>query len=774
MLSSILACVAAALPPADDELPVLRVTSDDVEIVQSCRVEIPPGTSIRDEGEPGVLHVRVPGVRVVFGEGSVLDGGAWRSSANTDRGTGLRIHGVAGVRIENARVRDFAIGIHASEADDLQLVGCDVSDNLRQRLRSTAERADDGADWLDAHDNTPGGEGVHVVGGPGGVDRRWHARPGRWAQRYGAGILVERSCGVTVRDCRARRTQNGLILDRVTDSFVYDNDFSFLSGWGLALWRASDNVITRNALDFCIRGYSHGVYNRGQDSAGLLMFEQCSRNVIAENSITHGGDGIFGFAGREALGETGLSADDLREQDIRGCADNLFVGNDLSYAAAHGLELTFSGGNVVRDNRFVGNAICGLWAGYTRDMLVEGNHFADNGEAGYGLERGGVNAEHAQRLLVRGNTFAGDACGVHLWWDADEHLAELPWAGAHGFACADNAVLDNRFVGGAVGVQLRDADDTRLHGNTFDDVAEPLLVEGPAPVEDDTPPALSSRVPELVVLGDTRPVGARRHLGGREAILMGPRGPWDHEDPLLRLVETHPTRHVWEYRDPDGDPIVLLRETGGGSGGVSMTHEGERIVVEWTPDGLGQQRYELDAPHRRRPLFDSGRFEHLGWQVRVFPWSVDPREDVAAFRAAAEGPDAVHVELPTLSLGYHGGGPADVPLIARAHAALGDDAPALPGGDGFGTRAETRVPLRGGTWRLRTMSDDGLRVWVDGALLIDDWTWHPPKEHVVEFRVPHGERGQAGEVDLRVEHFELDGWALLEVQLERVPPAGLR
>ena len=56
------------------------------------------------------------------------------------------------------------------------------------------------------------------------------------------------------------------------------------------------NVIARNACDYCIRGYSHGVYNRGQDSAGILMFEQCSRNVIADNSVTHGGDGIFGFA----------------------------------------------------------------------------------------------------------------------------------------------------------------------------------------------------------------------------------------------------------------------------------------------------------------------------------------------------------------------------------------------------------------------------------------------------------------------------------------------
>ena len=46
-----------------------------------------------------------------------------------------------------------------------------------------------------------------------------------------------------VRRSRARDGQNGLILDGVQASRVYDNDFSFLSGWGIALWRSSDNTI---------------------------------------------------------------------------------------------------------------------------------------------------------------------------------------------------------------------------------------------------------------------------------------------------------------------------------------------------------------------------------------------------------------------------------------------------------------------------------------------------------------------------------------------------
>ena len=36
------------------------------------------------------------------------------------------------------------------------------------------------------------------------------------------------------------------------------------------MWRSSATSFHRNAFDFCVRGYSHGVYNRGQDSAGIL------------------------------------------------------------------------------------------------------------------------------------------------------------------------------------------------------------------------------------------------------------------------------------------------------------------------------------------------------------------------------------------------------------------------------------------------------------------------------------------------------------------------
>jgi alpha-L-fucosidase len=49
--------------------------------------------------------------------------------------------------------------------------------------------------------------------------------------------------------------------------------------------------------------------------------------------------------------------------------------------------------------------------------------------------------------------------------------------------------------------------------------------------------------------------------------------------------------------------------------------------------------------------------------------------------------------------------------------------------DRFGTLAETTLTFPSGRWSLRTLSDDGIRLWADGELLIDDWTHHTATRH---------------------------------------------
>ncbi|HZW11276.1 MAG TPA: right-handed parallel beta-helix repeat-containing protein, partial [Phycisphaerales bacterium] len=500
-----LLALAAGGACAQPELPLVTVSADNTRIDQSCRVQVPDGAVIADADGDGVIHIAADDITVEFVEGGAELLGAPKDTPYEQlTGVGVRIDGRKNVTLKGAHAHYFKVGIWASDADGLVIERADVCDGYAMRLKSTPQ-AEDGSDWLWPHENDE------------------H----QWMSNYGAGIYVERSGGVTVKNCFARRRQNGIIIDRVNDSKIYDNDCSFLSGWGLAMWRSSRNVVSRNALDFCVRGYSHGVYNRGQDSAGILFFEQCSENLIAENSATHGGDGFFGFAGREALGEKpgpeGFSV------ERAGCNDNLIINNDFSYAPAHGIELTFSFGNRFIGNHLVGNAICGVWGGYSQDTLIAGNLFESNGEMAYGMERGGVNIEHGAGNVVKDNIFRKNKCAVHLWWDNDEGLLKSPWSQANHRGSTDNEILRNRFEGDLIAIQLRECTETRVGGNQFEDVATILEATPGSEPEEVAVTTELFQAPEYEALGETEPVGARADLAGRENIVMGDYFPWDHK-----------------------------------------------------------------------------------------------------------------------------------------------------------------------------------------------------------------------------------------------------
>ncbi len=712
---------------------VVVVDRDGVEIARSCAVEV-RGEAIADAAGDGVVRIATDGVTVDFG-GARLHGAAAGILPDAYAGVGILVE-ARGVTLRNARVSGYKVGILARGADGLVLEDCDVSDNFRQRLRSTP-RAEAGSDWLRPHDN----------------------EQSKWVDRYGAGICIERSRGIEVRRCRARDGQNGLILDRVVASRVYDNDFSFLSGWGIALWRASDNLISRNALDFCVRGYSHGVYNRGQDSAGILMFEQCCRNVIAENSATHGGDGFFGFAGSEALGQAGSEAEPA-EHLRRGCNDNLLVDNDFSYAPAHGIEMTFSFGNRFLRNRLVENAICGVWGGYSRDTLIALNEFLDNGYAGYGLERGGVNIEHGQRNRILQNHFDGNSCGVHLWWDEDVHFQEVPWARANGMEVSDNVVAGNDFFAAGPILHLRQAPRTFFLNNTHMDVGGPIVdCERAEDLLESGNPDLHWVLPEWEVFGETRPVGARPELEGRDKILMTEWGPYDWQSALPMCEREHPGGHLWWVMGAGGPlsetsahgPVELAP---GGGGEWPVGH----VVTPMERSSICA--YEMRFGPESGALPRQTLMVDATWNISVFPWLTDPRKDVETWRE--EGRRYPDFEADRLDLVYGGDGPsqlAGVPeRIVNAF---------LPR-DHFGTRAETTLSvLRGeiplGRCRLTTLSDDGVRVWVNDELVIDNWTWHVPTEDSAIIDLT-----ELSKLHIRVEHFELDGYSVLSLDLEPV------
>lgn len=793
--------VAAAAGTQAQALPELVIDRDNVEIDRSVRVVIPEGTVIADDDLNGVIHVVADGVRVEFAPGSVLRGATEGTPWDELAGYGIVLEGVSDVTLTGLKVHGYRSAVWATEADGLVVEQADLSDNWRRRLLSTPE-AEDSSDWMSPHYNDNN----------------------EWMDRYGAALYIEESDGVTVRNVFVRRGQNGIVFDEVNGSRVYDNDASFLSGWGIALWRSSNNVITRNAFDFCVRGHVEGVYNRGQDSAGILMFEQCSNNIVAENSATHGGDGFFGNGGRESLGQAQTPHEEF-DYRRRGCNDNLFVHNDLSYAPAHGWEMTFSFGNKLIANRLVENAICGVWGGFSQDTLIAGNLFDGNGGMPYGLERGGINIEHGAGNVVIDNDFVNNRAGIHYWWDALGGFAQLEWVQANYKSVSDNVIAHNRFV---INDDERPfwnfgANEKRLAYHFRED--EPgkfdnlLVVENEyqisGPIAErmrkaegieivDEAEVPDWEMPDYPLYGESRPVvirdgipySVRSHLQGRDKIIMDEWGPWDHESPLVRLSRKAGAERTYELLGVEGEVRVTLNgevvEVNHPEPGVSttayepvgdtgllagVTDEGDRTVIRFTTnDSVLPYEVRIEAEGVDETL--EGTLVKLNWLGRTFSWAdegdADPRDDFDEWSKLAAWRGSIPFSAEQIDFKFGWGGPKDMVRTG----AMVDNTPTADyiensdiGGDQFGLELLGRVRLEPGTYRVKTISDDGIRVWVhrvgsrERELIIDNWSQHGPTPNEGVFTVPE----QSG-YEIHAMYFEINGYAMLTLDLEMVDP----
>ena len=315
---------------------------------------------------PASVDLKTPAITIrgkdltIDFNGAVLAGSPDAADPDGFAGIGILIDGGSNVTVKNAVIRGYKVGILARRSPGLHLTHNDLSYNWKQRLYSGIEQ-ESLVDWMSYHQN----------------------EKDEWL-RYGAAMYLSECDRAEIDHNTAVQGQNGLMVTASRELKIWNNTFQFLSAIGVGLYRVTHSTIMHNRIDWCVRGYSHGFYNRGQDSAGLLMYEQSSNNLVAFNSITHGGDGLFLWAGQSTM-DTGQS----------GSNDNEFFGNDFSHAPANGIEATFS------RNSFIANRIddCwhGVWGGYSYDSHWVGNRFARNTE--------GIAIEHGQNNVITGNTF---------------------------------------------------------------------------------------------------------------------------------------------------------------------------------------------------------------------------------------------------------------------------------------------------------------------------------------------------------------------------------
>ncbi|MGH7523600.1 MAG: NosD domain-containing protein, partial [Gemmatimonadales bacterium] len=364
--------------------------------------------------------------------GVELVGDTDREHPDRFAGVAVRIDGGRGITVRGLRARGFKLGIIARHVTQLRLLGNDLSYNWKPRLYSGIVK-ESLIDWLDYHQNDHD----------------------EWL-RYGAGIYLTDVTGGELRDNTVVQGMNGLLMVRTDGVRVWNNNFSFNSGLGIGMYRSSSDTVMHNRIDWNVRGYSHGFYNRGQDSAGLLIYEQSCRNIVAYNSVTHSGDGLFLWAGQSTM-----------DSGTGGANDNLFYRNDFSAAPTNGMEATFSRNSFVENT--VNDSWHGLWGGYSYESVVLGNHFARNGE--------GIAIEHGQDNRIAGNVFDGDSTAIHLWANPIEP-SDWGYPKHRDTRSRDYVIASNRFVGNRRALWVDNTRDVHVDGNRFEHVAAVTRLAG--------------------------------------------------------------------------------------------------------------------------------------------------------------------------------------------------------------------------------------------------------------------------------------------------------
>lgn len=655
-------------------------------LVVERSLKLAPGEYVRP-GRTGEtrIHVRGQDGLTLDLRGVVLVGNEDSARLDQARGYGLLIEDCTDIHVLGGELSGYRGCIVVKNSSGVVIDGTRFPSWFGQRLRSNSA-AEDPADWLRPHDN----------------DR------GEWLERYGAAISMTNCRDSIIRNCLGRRGQNGILLTRCDGTKVYDNDFSFLSGWGIALYRASANVISHNVFDYCVRGYSHGVYHRGQDSAGILMFERSSDNVVAYNSATHCGDGVFLFGGRDAV--DGL-AYERGETEVGGSDRNLFFENDLSCAVANGWEGTFSTENRVIQNDLSEALQHGLWGGYSTSLLVKANRIAS-------VRGGGVSIEHGQECLILDNEFTDDDLAIELWWDEDPQFVEGPYGRHHDTASRGHWIVGNRFEDNLQDLRILESSRIALGENRFrGQDTRPRLREVRAEDEEGLDPEQLLRW------------------------LAGSTGGY----PSGRLEDVGLVR--FRSRDSDrlrvAEELVLpevpgKRETSHAARGLERGGVDTIVMGEWGP-------WDFRSGEPRPAQFTpGGMLLDTRWEACWFQWdeTTDPRADLEAWRGLARTP--VHR--------------ATVPNFQSPWA--GED-PARIGSERFGLVATTQVVLaRPGWHRLSAVSDDGLRLSVDGDVVLENWTWHAATRDEGRFWLGVGTH------TLKLEYFQIDGATALSLDLE--------
>ncbi|MBK8555267.1 MAG: right-handed parallel beta-helix repeat-containing protein [Lewinellaceae bacterium] len=736
-------------------------------INQSCTV-VPGEYRLDAAGEfsPPCTLDSITGLITIQGDNLIVDfrGATLRSSLDPTKpdqftGLALRVSG-KNILIKNARIHGYKVAVLVGNTDNLTLEDCDFSYNYRPRLYSLRER-ENFTDWLSYHNNE---------------QHEW--------LRYGAGIYLNHTRNSTIRNCKISGNQNALLMNDCTDNTIYNNNFSFNSGLGVGLYRSNHNRIMHNRLDWNVRGYSHGFYERGQDSAAILAYEQSSNNTFAFNSCTHSGDGFFLWAGQHTM-DTGEG----------GCNDNLIFSNDFSYAPTNGIEVTFSRntiqGNTIRDCTY------GIWGGYSFNSLIMGNAISGC--------RTAIAIEHGQEDTIKQNLLMYDSTGIRLWARA-EQPAVWGYAQKRDVRNRDHVIDRNVIIHVRKPLYISRSENVLVNGENLIGDFQTLL-QNPEPNQNlrfwrneifctetqlsriwDNPELAPQRslnfpkaepIPQNPYYPLDMPVGELKeppslpdamltdlpqgHPRGRKFIIVDQWGPYDFQRPFAYLAPVQPagnTRTIQLLGPKNGnwrlDKLRNCDPAGSLSGSFpdSLQIEVEPDALDnWSvaflyegPDTIVSEFGATQVPTPQQPYpFTLVNFDKkLLWDLSFFNYSAknDPLQHPDAFaKLLQETPYTKETGVPI----YH---------------AWWDSPSKGIQADQFASVATSSFDIAPGKYVLEVSSDDGVRVYLDDRLVLEHWDVHEPAVDAVAVAL-------GGHHSLRIEHFDAGGFSTLDCRIRK-------
>ena len=435
----------------------------------------------------------------------------------------------------------------------------------------------------------------------------------------------------------------------------------------------------------------------------------------------------------------------------------MFYDNDFSFAPTNGMEATFS------RNMFYGNRVegCwhGLWGGYSFDSWIVGEQVREERRGHRDRARAGQ-PDHRERVRRRR--------------DRDPALEE-PDAGsglgipeARDTRSRDYVIAGNTFVGNTTALKITETQNVRVLTNGFEKVgdrrgadgrhaqlrrrrrghrADPLAADAarstlPKPM----PGAIDAKIPE-----------AERR--GRDAIIVDELGAVRLE--VAEAVARRPLR-----RDAAQAARARSRRASGRSSSVrgATIEPAERTVpgaITVTPAAGTHSTTTSSSTYRGAAVIRPRGARSRPARPYTFGYS---RFFVAGgLAASATSPSTrprSRTRTPTRSPRSSQAAPLKTERRDRLDFMSGGAiADGLPARSRRASWRKAEIDLPPGHYNVRTISDDGIRVWMDDERIIDRWT---PHESAIDTVPVTG-----GKRRFKVEYYELGGFAELRFEILR-------